>query len=287
MCMLFLYVNDDCDDDGYRVIIANNRDEYWDRPTEPASFWGKNCISGLDKEPGKEGGTWLGACKNGRIGILLNILGYFEPQKKGRGHFIKGYLTSEFSGNDYIKQYILPYAAECNMFNLILINLGCKESDINYFNNLDSCHIENVDQGIHVFDNSTPKNPWQKSIFGKERYKKIIEKFGKKSSKNQLIGELMHLLSDKTQNNIDNQLASQAAMAKLPQKCIGERSANFVFSPSVRYGTRTHTLLLVDKNRHCEYIERTLKMPVDPENLEWETNSYRFFMDGNVHSKLC
>lgn len=44
-----------------------------------------NIFSGLDQTLGKEGGTWLGASKTGRIGILLNILGINDPRKKGRG----------------------------------------------------------------------------------------------------------------------------------------------------------------------------------------------------------
>ena len=42
-------------------------------------------FSGLDQTPKKEGGTWLGASKTGRIGTLLNILGINDPKKKGRG----------------------------------------------------------------------------------------------------------------------------------------------------------------------------------------------------------
>ena len=42
MCMLFLYLNDNKHECPYRLVVANNRDEYWDRPTATAEFRGDN-----------------------------------------------------------------------------------------------------------------------------------------------------------------------------------------------------------------------------------------------------
>ena len=46
-------------------------------------------VLGLDEQPGREGGTWLGLSSLGKIGILLNVLGNSPPdfRKKGRGKF--------------------------------------------------------------------------------------------------------------------------------------------------------------------------------------------------------
>ena len=48
MCILFAYVSNNPKKDGYQVIIANNRDEYYDRLTKPADFWEDfpQCLSG-------------------------------------------------------------------------------------------------------------------------------------------------------------------------------------------------------------------------------------------------
>ena len=52
MCILFMYLNDKPEQCPYKLIVASNRDEYWDRPTEQAAFrgdrqqWiGGKCIS--------------------------------------------------------------------------------------------------------------------------------------------------------------------------------------------------------------------------------------------------
>jgi len=42
MCILFFYFCDKPKPDGYRLIMASNRDEFYFRPTADANFWAKN-----------------------------------------------------------------------------------------------------------------------------------------------------------------------------------------------------------------------------------------------------
>lgn len=46
-------------------------------------------LSGQDLFPGREGGTWLGVSKAGKIGVLLNILGILDTTRQGRGRTVK------------------------------------------------------------------------------------------------------------------------------------------------------------------------------------------------------
>ena len=50
MCLLFYNVNDSCKENEYQLILANNRDEMWNRPTKTSHFWEScqnlNCIGG-------------------------------------------------------------------------------------------------------------------------------------------------------------------------------------------------------------------------------------------------
>src|SRR6266568_558423 len=50
----------------YRLILAANRDEYFGRPTAPATFWDDHpgVLAGRDLEAG---GTWLGITPQGRF----------------------------------------------------------------------------------------------------------------------------------------------------------------------------------------------------------------------------
>lgn len=40
--------------------------------------------------------------------------------------------------------------------------------------------------------------------------------------------------------------------------------------------SRTQTIILIDSEGNCEYIEKTLKDPVVEDNLEWITSNYTF-----------
>ena len=68
MCLILLAYRAN---EEYPLIIASNRDEYYNRSTEKAHFWKDNLeiLGGRDK---KYGGTWLGITKTGKIGMLTN-----------------------------------------------------------------------------------------------------------------------------------------------------------------------------------------------------------------------
>ena len=76
MCIQLIYIDNDAGLDDYQLILVNQRDEKFDRPTKPAGYWehATHCISGRDWSAGCEGGTWFGASTKGKIGILTNVL---------------------------------------------------------------------------------------------------------------------------------------------------------------------------------------------------------------------
>ncbi|KAI9844785.1 MAG: hypothetical protein M1838_002041 [Thelocarpon superellum] len=59
----------------YSLILLNNRDEFLDRPTAPASWWpspNHEVLGGRDLMRA-EHGTWLGVTRQGRIAVLTNF----------------------------------------------------------------------------------------------------------------------------------------------------------------------------------------------------------------------
>lgn len=111
MCILFSYFSRSIKPNEFKFILLSNRDEFHHRLSKPASFINQNnlygnpirfvnffCIrilnkplwinKGIDLTPGKEGGTWLGLNRSGRISALLNLDRNehgFEENKTGRG----------------------------------------------------------------------------------------------------------------------------------------------------------------------------------------------------------
>ena len=58
----------------FPLVIAANRDEFYDRPTQPLSAWqsasGHTIVGGRDL---KDGGTWMGFTPGGRFACLTNV----------------------------------------------------------------------------------------------------------------------------------------------------------------------------------------------------------------------
>ncbi|CAG7817124.1 unnamed protein product [Allacma fusca] len=90
MCILFMSTSSCPKEDKYKLILAANRDENYSRLSRKAHFWppDSNIVAGQDVEPGKEGGTWLGMNKQGKVAALLNMPpkpNTVKSQKLGRG----------------------------------------------------------------------------------------------------------------------------------------------------------------------------------------------------------
>nr|XP_061804618.1 transport and Golgi organization protein 2 homolog isoform X2 [Nerophis lumbriciformis] len=89
MCIIFIKFDPrPASKNAYRLILAANRDEFYSRPSKAADFWGSNTdvLSGLDLEYGKEGGSWLGINKNGKLAAITNYMeGRPNPDAQGRG----------------------------------------------------------------------------------------------------------------------------------------------------------------------------------------------------------
>lgn len=89
MCILFSYVARRLNSNQYKLIILNNRDEFHFRPSKPAEYVTDHSIYGMDLTSGKEGGTWMGTSRMGKIAVLLNLnsvdYGNEIDSKEGRG----------------------------------------------------------------------------------------------------------------------------------------------------------------------------------------------------------
>ncbi|KAI9794330.1 MAG: hypothetical protein M1835_006632 [Candelina submexicana] len=98
----------------YPLILIDNRDEFLDRPTAPASYWpppNNNVLAGRDLLRSVHG-TWLGVTKEGRIAVLTNFReeGDQVQTAKSRGLMVKAFLTvsphSEEDTEDFVRNLI-------------------------------------------------------------------------------------------------------------------------------------------------------------------------------------
>uniref|UniRef100_A0A3Q4BIK3 Uncharacterized protein n=1 Tax=Mola mola TaxID=94237 RepID=A0A3Q4BIK3_MOLML len=123
MCIIFFKFDPrPASKNAYRLILAANRDEIYNRPSKAADFWGANSeiLSGLDLEYGKEGGSWLGISKRGKLAGITNYMeARLNPNAQGRGFLVSNYLMDkDLDSYSYLKK-VSTESHLYNGFNLI------------------------------------------------------------------------------------------------------------------------------------------------------------------------
>ena len=237
MCLLLLALKSH---PVYKLVIAANRDEYYDRPTAPASFWDdrRDLLAGRDL---RAGGTWFGITKKGRIAAVTN---YRDPASlkshaPSRGELVSDFLTGEEKPEEYLAGLDLK-AGGYNGFNLIV---GTKDQIYWYSNRGDGTHC--LVPGIYGVSNHLLDTSWPKVSRGKAALKKLLSDQTGPSPES-----LFDMLFDRSIPGDDS----------LPDTGVGlewERILSPIFISSPNYGTRSSTLLLIDQNDRVTFMERT------------------------------
>lgn len=276
MCILFLYINPRPKVGEYKIILVNNRDEVYLRPTKPAHFWdGDQILGGMDLQEHCEGGTWLGASRHGKISSLLNV---FQPTSKfstgraSRGFLVVDYLKSQQKGYEYLEE-IKNSGKLYNAFNLLTLDPEGDSYNVNFYNS-DEKNIHKIPPGFHGFGNCPLIKPFKKVQKGEMLFQTVIENYGKKECEEKLINDLFLMMQDKEPNFPDPQLREQGKGHS--DDFIRSLSSIWVCYPAVNYGSRTTTVILVDQENQLVYRESTMHDPINPNNPEWKNSDFSF-----------
>lgn len=224
----------------YKLIVAANRDEFYERPTAATDFWKDQpaILAGRDL---CQMGTWLGVTKDGRFAALTN---YRNPGGE-TGHFSRGDIVRDFLANgenpiDFI-QTLAKNKGNYNGYNVVV---GDGNQLFHYNNILNE--MKEIPSGTHSLSNHTLNTPWPKVTKGKKRLGDYV---GSHQGEIQ-VDSLFDIISDRT----------IAEDTELPQTGIGlelERALSPLFIRIPSYGTRSSTVLLIDKKDNVTFVERT------------------------------
>jgi uncharacterized protein with NRDE domain len=235
MCLIVLEIDDD---PMGGILIAANRDEYYERPTLPAGRWGV----GVDIVAGRDlvgGGTWLGITQGGRFAAVTN---FRDPSaKRGsrtRGELVTSFLLSEVSAAEYLEG-VAAAKNEYSGFNLIVGSTSRAGVTAAYFSNQDG-KMRILEPGLYGLSNHLLDTPWPKVRRAKELF------LGAKGDGDE---GLFAMLSDRTAAPDD----------ELPDTGIGrerERLLSPIFIESPNYGTRCSTVVRVNAHSSPSLIER-------------------------------
>lgn len=243
----------------YRLVLAANRDEFYERPSSPADFW-KDCPRVLAGRDLKGRGTWLGMTKDGKFAAVTNYRNpsAFKSDALSRGKLVSGYLAGNQNSDDYLKK-IAPQTDKYNGFNLLLGD----DNDLFIFSNRGE--KQKLKAGVYGLSNHLLNSPWPKVTRSRKLLKAALDKKG-----DALEEELFAMLADRRVPPDD----------KLPSTGIGlewERVLSTVFIESPVYGTRSSTILLIGKNRRVRFVEKVF----DGEKEPWITSRFSFIMERN------
>jgi uncharacterized protein with NRDE domain len=251
MCLIFFSLKQH---PTYKLIVAANRDEFYNRQTAAAGFWKDypNIVGGKDLEAN---GTWMGMTKSGKISMLTNYRDpkNINPNAPSRGQLVSDYLEQNILPEDYLKQ-IEPKAQAYNGFNLLVGN----SEEFYYLSNYQT-GIDKVTIGLHGLSNHLLETPWPKVKSGKQKFELLLTSESITSQK------LFEFLYD----------GERATDDQLPDTGIGlerERALSSMFIKSPGYGSRCSTVILIDQENHVEFSERVY----DLATFEYTTKTFRF-----------
>jgi uncharacterized protein with NRDE domain len=236
VCLLFLAYNAH---PSYPLIIAANRDEFYNRPTAPVAFWddNPNILAGRDL---KEGGTWLGITRAGRIAAITNFRDFeaVKANAPSRGLLVSEYLLGSDEPVEYLRD-LKDKAGAYSGFNIVVGTVR----DLYYFSNMDG-NILKIPKGFHGLCNNFLNTPWPKVERAKESLGTIISE-----NEDPPFKAIFDVLADRSRP--DDSL--------LPDTGIGlewERLLSAIFVKSEGYGTRSSTVIMVEKSGRTTFTER-------------------------------
>jgi uncharacterized protein with NRDE domain len=224
----------------YRLILAANRDEFYDRPTAPLAYWPDypDVLAGRDL---KASGTWLGVTKSERIAAITN---YRDPaahmeNAPSRGILIRDFLTSNAPPQRYLNA-VSKMKHAYNGFNLI----AGDPSGLYYYSNR-AGRVQLLQPGLYGISNHLLDTAWPKIQRGKESLQ------GQLSGQETIDTEkIWKILADR----------SLPADEELPDTGVGlewERILAPLFITSADYGTRSSSIVLMDYSGRVTFMERT------------------------------
>jgi uncharacterized protein with NRDE domain len=187
------------------------------------------------------------------------MAGHNKENAPSRGWLVRDFLCGREAPKTYLAK-ITAKKDQYNGFNLILGNTSC----LYYFSNRGS--IRKLSPGFYGLSNRLLNTPWPKVENGKKSFELLLSR-----TDHPLPEDIFSILSDQ----------SKPDDCDLPDTGIGlewERILSSIFITSPVYGTRSSSVIMVDRKNHVMFIEKVFDTHPDP----WMEVKYEF----RIHEDL-
>ena len=192
----------------YRLILIDNRDEFLNRPTDPARWWPQphgDVLSGRDMLRDVHG-TWLGVTRSGKIAVLTNYREDVTPSPTAisRGAIMKQFLAEDVGPvEEFVKNVVnTGVARDAGGFSLACGHIGQKLAIVS---NRAANHGQvpwiagDTVQTIGLSNAAFSDRSWKKVTDGEDLMLNTIrQSIDKQESEDQLVARFLDLLSHDT-----------------------------------------------------------------------------------------
>jgi len=234
---------------GLPLLLAANRDEFFDRPTAPWQRWalpgGAEVLGGRDL---RDGGTWLGVSPNARVAMLTNVR---SPQAASGGQRSRGELVTRWLAGERLERLRADTVPQgYGGFNLVVgdLNTGAWH----WLSNCDPCRSSegvvpqlasrSLSPGVYGLSNAAIDTPWPKTQRLKAAVAEAMHSGNIASPMPGWENGLAQALADETEAPADQLPTTGVGLAR--ELAL---SSAFVRLPEHGYGTRSSLVLRITK----------------------------------------
>lgn len=239
----------------FPVVLAANRDEFFDRPASPLDWWQPTpaapfMLSGRDLSAG---GTWFGLSREGRLALLTNVRdpANVRADAPSRGRIVLDWLSSQHSLAEAGRTW---QGIGFNGFNLIAADLSQNQWG---WTGSNAETPVGLSPGLHGLSNASLDTPWPKVLRLRERVQSHLRD---DLALVPLVERLFDALTD-SQRAPDPTLPQTG----LPLEVERALSSVFIRTDDGRYGTRCSTVLVGEhdpaRGLRLHVFERTFADP--------------------------
>lgn len=210
--------------DDLPLIVAANRDEFYDRPTRAAHVWddAPHVIGGRDL---RAGGSWLAAGRGGRFAAVTNIRYAQIESGPSRGALVSDFIRADDEPVAFL-QRLSERAPDYAGFHLILGD----GRTLAHFSNADA-QPSLLEPGLFGISNAPPSVEWPKVVLARDAVARALA-----HDPETIAAELLDFLSTPRGMPIESEV--------------------FVSFPERGYGTRSSTVVIVNSRGEALLRER-------------------------------
>lgn len=238
MCLILLAWQVHAD---YPLVVAANRDEFFQRRTQAAGFWPDKpaILAGRDLEAG---GTWLGINRHGRFAALTNYRegGRQLPGAPSRGALVSDWLAAQAPA-DTAEHYLAALQSRSQQYNGFNLFIGDGQRLACLSNR--GHGVRWLAPGVYGLSNHLLDTPWPKLASAKRRFMAALADLPASDPFFQLLA--------------DREIVPDHHLPETGVPLAWERMLSAIFVESPDYGTRASTLLTLRRDGLAEMRERS------------------------------